>query len=180
MVNETAFTFLNLEAIITTSLVGLGLLVALYALIFQQIDQIVDKRIKKLKTIITQRDEAYKKIDEDRDNESYQENYNQLRADVKRFRDIQYHYGWGYIISGILFSTSLFFPFVDTYYPTFIGTNFEFFVNNAHLIMFVGLMNFVVIFFATIWDLKTFITQKIDEIEYQDNKKQEGKKKKGK
>lgn len=161
----------NLSVIFQVSLVALGLVIALYAIIIQSLSEIAEKRLKEFKKAKTKTDAHFEKLSQDKDNQTLIAEYNELVRQKKMLSNPPYHYDWGYVVSGILFSISL----VTTYVAHFWGVdslgNFDFFVINAPFILLCGILNFIYVWIRTMIDLRNLTFVKFDCIEEKDKTK---------
>ena len=105
-----------IESIIQISLVGLGLVIGLYAIVNQSIEELIERRFKKLKGLRDKRDAVFDRLRNDKENEGLILEYNQLQEQIKILSKLPYHYDYGYMLSGIAFIITLIFPYISLYF----------------------------------------------------------------
>ena len=98
--------------LISNSLVGIGLVIAIYAFMSPILKILFEKRKKILGDLIVNRDETLKKIDKDKDNQALTTQLKKLQKKIKSFKRIPIHLDSGYQITTVLFSYSLFFSVI--------------------------------------------------------------------
>ncbi|MBS3081009.1 hypothetical protein J4221_06035 [Candidatus Pacearchaeota archaeon] len=152
--------FLGEESIINISLIGLGLLVALYT-IFS--DRINDFRENRNSRFIDLSKEEIKKIRELKTNEDKQtkEELIDLWQEKKKIESgLSYHQDLGYFISGILFIISILIVFVVSYF-----NKFENILIYSQFLLLAGLINFFYIWIRTMLDMRTLFKWKMEIVE---------------
>lgn len=159
------------EFIITASMVGLGLLIAIYSLVFPQIDKIVEKNTKKLNELIKKRDKMFKKLSKERENTTLTEEYKLLQDEIKYLKKVPFHYNWGFFLTAVFFTISLFVTITDMFYPTF-WKGLEVLPNNSPIFLLVGTIIFIIVWFKIMIDLRTLI---MTRLELAINKEEKGK-----
>ena len=152
--------FLGEESIINIYVIGLGLLVALYT-IFS--DRINDFRENRNSRFIDLSKEEIKKIRELKTNEDKQtkEELIDLWQEKKKIESgLSYHQDLGYFISGILFIISILIVFVVSYF-----NKFENILIYSQFLLLAGLINFFYIWIRTMLDMRTLFKWKMEIVE---------------
>lgn len=161
------------EKIVEISLIGLGLVIALYAIIMDTLEDLVKKRISHLRKLRKERDEVFEKLKEDKENEELNKRNEELREEIKTYNKPPFHYDFGYIIAGIFFTLTLIFPFYSTFFEYEDLNVFKFFVDYAPHLLFIGIIVFVIVWFKTMIDLRNLTLGKFDELQEKDEEKEE-------
>lgn len=158
--------------LITNSLVGLGLIIAVYSFISPWIDRFLANRQESLKLAIRKRDEIFKELSKDKNNEVISKNYRKYQRIVNGLTKIPFHLGLGYQIPSILFFYSLLMsvvriltPMENVNYQSFGMVSFTFFIFGALFFAFSLLF--------LLKEIKDFNLQKFEDIRKKEEKKEE-------
>lgn len=166
-------SFLN--RIIEISLIGLGLLIGLYAIIMDRLEDLLKTKIKEINSLKNKRDAIFDKLNKNREDNKLREEYIGLEREIEQLSKSPYHYNFGYIISGIFFIITLIFP----YYSLYIGydkLNYsKIFVDKAPFFIFCGLINFIYIWVKTMIDFRNLTLKRFDEIQEEESKRRQTK-----
>jgi len=93
--------------IVTNSLVGLGLVIAIYAFLSPHIKDLIQRRQTKLLELISERDDVWKKMSKNKDSIPLTRKYKEHQNKIKSLKRIPFHFDLGYQLTGILFFYSL-------------------------------------------------------------------------
>ncbi len=165
-------TEVQLQAIIGLSFIGIALVLALYTIIIQTLDELIKKRIKNLKKATSERDKIFDELGHDKDNIELKKQYDLLHEEVENLKNIPYYQNWGYVISAIFFALALFFSFTPQYFGREILGFFNGLVEYSPHFLFIGILNFFYICFQTMSDLRNYTLGKFDEYQAIESKKE--------
>lgn len=172
--NLIGFTADSLEGfLISSSMVGLGLVIAVYTLNNPMMQDILNRRMKKLELLIIKRDNLIRKISEDRSNQILTKGLGSVQEDIKRTERLPYHLDWGYQISGVTFFLSLLFPILKIIYPIMLSepnandliVRFIVGMADMSIIFFVfGVFSFLILWFLLFVEFRSYATEKFEKI----------------
>ncbi len=158
---------LSPQDIIQTSLVGLGLIIALYAILTDKIKELQKTKNSKRSRWIENRKNMLGKMVNDIDNIDLDEEFEELKSKEENIiLGKRYSYRWGYFISGVLFIGSIIFAFLALYDANiFIDS-----VNNmlfiiSTLFFIVGLGHFSILWIITMFDMRSILIGDIELIQ---------------
>ena len=167
---------ISLNSIMDMSFIGLGLVLGLYAIIIDKIEELLEKQYKDLKKAKKKRDRALEKVSKDKDDDVAHYEYTQLRETVKQLNKPKWHYNYGYIGICLLFSISLFFSYFGLVYLNELNGILAYFVNNSWLFLGVGIIVFMVVMFLTMVDIRRLTLEKFDSFEEREKEIENSKK----
>lgn len=165
-------TPIQLQAISEISFLAFALVIALYALIIQTVEKLVEKRIKDLRKAIDGRDEALDNLGKDKGNKELKHKYMLLDGKVDDLEGIPYHLNFGYIITGIFFALALFFSFVPQYFGSEILGSLAVLIEYSPLFLIIGILSLFFVWFQTMTNLRSYTLEKFDEFQEQEQKKE--------
>jgi hypothetical protein len=145
--------------------VALSIIIALYAIVMDKVEDLIERRVNELKRLRPKRDQTLERLNKDKENEEIAEKYNSIIKQINDLISVPYQYNWGYMFSGILFALVLIFSFIEVYIMRLESTSWEPFVIYAPYFLLIGLINFVYVWFRTMIDLRNLTLTKFDEIE---------------
>jgi hypothetical protein len=93
--------------IITNSLVGLGLVIAIYALMSPVLKELFNKRKAELVKLRKERDEKFKKMSNSKEDTNLTNEYKNIQNEIKRFLKLPLHLDRGYQITTVIFTYTI-------------------------------------------------------------------------
>lgn len=165
IVNEVLTKVPTSEFLIASSLLGLGLLIAIYTLVSPEFDKIFDKKARDLKRKIEEEGKIYERLGRNIDNMELTANLLQIQQEIKDLKKIPFYHNWGFFISSIFFTISLLISIYNISNLPFLGNSpaVEIIVFNSHLFFIGGAIVFLYVWFAIIIELRTLMREKFDK-----------------
>lgn len=163
-------TTLSIDRIIDISLVGLGLVIALFAIIQSSLDELVTRRGNVLEKAISFRDDLYTRLGKNQKDEKVADDYDDARNKVNILAKLPYHFNFGYIISGLFFTICI----TPSYLYLYLQSSNSIIItltNLSPLFLLFGLINFIYVWFRTIIDLRNLTLEKFDKLQEKEENK---------
>jgi uncharacterized membrane protein len=160
---------------IQVSFIGIGLIIAVYALIQPSLTELIKKREDKLKKETQILEELIKKLEGDKKNEDLLEKIRKSQGKVNRLGRSPYHYDLGYISSGVLFSVVLIINFLAynlEYNPEGLF-NLDSFIIYSPYLLFIGILNFLAVWILTMIDFRNLTLAKYEEVQEKSKEKED-------
>lgn len=159
-------TWISIESIIEISLVGLGLLLALYTIISNRLDDLQSYRTSQYIKLKKKEEYTFKKLNNNKRDCDLRDELNEVSYRIDNITSgLSYHYNMGYIVSGSLFMASIILSLVSTssillpYLPEYYLRIIQ---DYAVLSLFGGIVNFFYIWFKTMLDMRTLFVEKME------------------
>lgn len=165
--NDIKEIIMALTNTLELSLIGLGLILALYTIISDRINDLQEKKIKEHLVLKNKEDNAISKL---LTNKSDTEAKKELKSVWKKVEKItsgtEYHYNWGYFVSGIFFTVNLLSAFFIDFFSKYLTekTITAIFIY-SEIAVLVGLLNFLYIWVRTMLDMRALFRYKMEVIE---------------
>src|SRR3989344_1884281 len=154
------------QFIIQTGLVGLGLLLALYAIIVPHFkDKIMSKQLKKYELTNKALTETIDKLKEDLENKKNQKKLNELAEDFRKYSEPPFWIIWGVLFTVIFLSLSSVIPLLHISGVRIPYLTPELALSVSQLFLVFGIISFVIICFKVFIELKEMLIG-----EFEDNK----------
>lgn len=162
--------------IIESSMLGLGISLALYSFIIPQISIIFNnqaQRLRKANEIMrVLAVESHNKLMKGEIDQELQNNLKIAILEVEKEKNVKFHYGIGFLVTGILFSISTIFPLLDIWQ----GGGSSLIQNLAKLSMFsliVGTGVLIYVWLKVFFDIKDLLKKMLDKANEESDKELE-------
>lgn len=147
--------------LINASMVGLGLIIAIYAISSPTISTILSRRRLKLERLIKKRDELFILMEGHKSDEKITSDYSQIQKQIRLIRKVPFHLDFGYSLAASSFALSLLIPLATVLSSS---TQSNLFDNLGLVYFLVGVFSMVSLWFATLSDFRTHIKEEFDKI----------------
>ena len=152
------------EFIIQTGLIGLGLLLALYAIVVPNFkEQIMNKQITKFESSYKYLAETVKRLQNDVGNSKLHDSLNVQSEDLKLYSKPPFWIIWGVLLDVIFLSLSTLLPLFDIFGVKIPYLTTEIIVNTSELLLIFGIIFFVAISFIVFIELKEMLTGEFED-----------------
>lgn len=162
-------TFLTPELILEVDLIGFGLMVALYAVIMERMEDIRQDRLLKSKQregLEDRETEIIYKLQTDKRNKELKIELLGIDTYINKIvYGLAYHYSDGYFVSSILFVGSVLFVFFSSLNIFLIYGLNSVFLMMAQAFLWGGVSNLCILWFLTLNDMNRILKDKIRAIE---------------
>lgn len=175
---------LSIPEMMNISFIGLGLILALYTVISDRLNQLQGKRRSRHSSLKNKEDKAILKLVENKHDKDSKEELKTVWKKIEKIESgVGYHYNWGYFTSGIAFVVTLIGSFTISMLAPFLSERtIDMFFFYSKVILIVGMLNFFYVWFRIMFDMRALFRDKMEIIEgvEEEQKKEETKKEKKK
>ena len=156
--------------LINGSLIGFGLVIAIYTLTIPKMKDILNRRTRKLRDLIKQREEIFEAMREDKRSTTLTAKYQSVQRNIKSLEKLPFHLDIGYYLSATLFAISLLVPLFTITFPT---------IKYSGLLLVVSFMYFStgIIIFLALWfilfiELRNYAMEEFEKVKEESEKKE--------
>ncbi len=160
---KIVFSGESIEAfLISSSMVGLGLVIAIYSLTAPLMKNMLTRRTNKLKELIDRRDDILEQMNNEKNNTKLTKEYRNIQDNVKLAEKLPFHLDLGYILAGGFFSVSLVLPILTLTDPQ--NQYFSNLSNFATGFFIYGVISFLIVWYLMFIEFRTYALEEFQKI----------------
>lgn len=145
--------------LINASMIGLGLLIAIYTISSPRITEILKRRKLKLSMLVKERENIFLAMKNNKSDEKLTNRYKEIQKKIKNCRNVPFHLDLGYNMSASFFAISLIIPILIFF--DFIPKDV---VNLSMWYFIFGIIILLWIWFAMFAEYRLYINKEFDKV----------------
>ena len=163
MVKIVVFSADSLEGfIISSSMVGLGLILAIYTLTLPMLANMLKRRTIKLKQLIEEREKLFDKMKGNKNDTKLTIQYRTLQDNIRITEKLPFHLDLGYIFTGTFFALSLILPLLKIIFPD--NVYISSLTDSAVTFFVFGIASFLLVWYLMFIEIRTFATEEFQKV----------------